>query len=329
MFWQQTASGATQAQQQLKPCDPGVDTASASAAAAAGAAKASIAKRCRATSAPAAAASASGAAAGPSSSSGRSQPRAAEVSSSTYVGINTDAVRPWAAPLLSAPLRLRLPPLPPGRCFADVYDLLLLIDQREQYGRYAAGARPLGRTDVLQRIAAGLAGQGLRVDSSVTLACGDVLWAAEHKLTRVRYVLDFFAERKSYDDLAASIMDGRYSSQKWFMAGDAGLAQPMYILEGSAADLHADGANRERLPGPLLRQCMPNRKLCDWFGPVVGVWAHVQCWAHGRRVWQVWRVTGDADLPSRCILWQAARPAFRAGGVHHESRVATLDCGVA
>jgi hypothetical protein len=40
--------------------------------------------------------------------------------------------------------------------------------------------------DVLQRIAAGLTSQGLRVDSTVTLACGDVLWAAEHKLTRVR-----------------------------------------------------------------------------------------------------------------------------------------------
>jgi hypothetical protein len=26
---------------------------------------------------------------------------------------------------------------------------------------------------------------------------------------------------------------------------DAGLAQPMYILEGSAADLQADGVNRE------------------------------------------------------------------------------------
>jgi hypothetical protein len=29
--------------------------------------------------------------------------------------------------------------------------------------------------------------------------------------------------------------------------GDAGLAQPMYILEGSAADLQADGPNRESL----------------------------------------------------------------------------------
>jgi ERCC4-type nuclease len=58
-------------------------------------------------------------------------------------------------------------------------------------------------------------------------------------------VLDVFAERKSYDDLAASIIDGRYSTQKWFMAGDAGLTQPMYVLEGSAADLQADGANRE------------------------------------------------------------------------------------
>jgi hypothetical protein len=60
-----------------------------------------------------------------------------------------DVARPWAAPLLSTPLQLRLPPLPPGQCFADCYELVLLIDQREQYGRYAAGARPLGRTGVL------------------------------------------------------------------------------------------------------------------------------------------------------------------------------------
>jgi hypothetical protein len=40
--------------------------------------------------------------------------------------------------------------------------------------------------DVLQRIAAGLSAQGLRVDSTVTLACGDVLWVAEHKITRAR-----------------------------------------------------------------------------------------------------------------------------------------------
>lgn len=62
-------------------------------------------------------------------------------------------------------------------------------------------------------------------------------------------MLDFIAERKSYDDLAASIIDGRYSAQKWFMAGDAGLGQCMYILEGSAADLKAYGTGGAALPG--------------------------------------------------------------------------------
>lgn len=56
------------------------------------------------------------------------------------------ATRPWAAPFLSQPLCLRLPSLGPGQVFSDVYELVLLIDQREQYGRTQAGARTLGRT---------------------------------------------------------------------------------------------------------------------------------------------------------------------------------------
>jgi hypothetical protein len=51
--------------------------------------------------------------------------------------------------------------------------------------------------------------QGLRVDSTVTLACGIGQSIRCCHVFR-RYVLDFFAERKSYD--AASIIDGRYST---------------------------------------------------------------------------------------------------------------------
>jgi hypothetical protein len=42
----------------------------------------------------------------------------------------------------------RLPPLPPGQRFADVYDVMLLIDQREQYCR-THGNRILSRTGAL------------------------------------------------------------------------------------------------------------------------------------------------------------------------------------
>jgi hypothetical protein len=38
------------------------------------------------------------------------------------------------------------------------------------------------------------------------------------------------------------------------MAGDAALLQPVYILEGSAADLQADGANRNPL-GTVVLAC--------------------------------------------------------------------------
>ena len=43
---------------------------------------------------------------------------------------------------------MRLPPLPPNTAFADAYTLILLIDQREQFERGAAGPSA-SRTDSL------------------------------------------------------------------------------------------------------------------------------------------------------------------------------------
>lgn len=45
------------------------------------------------------------------------------------------------------------------------------------------------------------------------------------------YILDFIVERKTADDLAASIMDGRYDEQK-FRLKHCGLNNVIYLIEG-------------------------------------------------------------------------------------------------
>ena len=46
------------------------------------------------------------------------------------------------------------------------------------------------------------------------------------------YVLDFITERKTADDLAASIMDGRYEEQKYRLK-NCGINNVVYLVEGS------------------------------------------------------------------------------------------------
>lgn len=48
----------------------------------------------------------------------------------------------------------------------------------------------------------------------------------------VDYVLDFIIERKTADDLAASIMDGRYEEQK-FRLKNCGINNVIYLVEGT------------------------------------------------------------------------------------------------
>ena len=50
--------------------------------------------------------------------------------------------------------------------------------------------------------------------------------------THTDYVLDFIVERKTADDLAASIMDGRYEEQKYRLK-TCGINNVVYLVEGS------------------------------------------------------------------------------------------------
>ena len=49
----------------------------------------------------------------------------------------------------------------------------------------------------------------------------------------IDYVLDFIVERKTADDLAASIVDGRYEEQKVRLK-NCGINNVIYLIEGKA-----------------------------------------------------------------------------------------------
>ena len=64
-----------------------------------------------------------------------------------------------------------------------------------------------------------------------SIRSGDALWLAVSRQGQ-EWVLDRLIERKSLDDLAGSIRQGRYARQKYFMRR-SGIRHLMYIVEGN------------------------------------------------------------------------------------------------
>ncbi|KAL9812575.1 putative ERCC4 domain, restriction endonuclease type II [Arabidopsis thaliana] len=98
----------------------------------------------------------------------------------------------------------RLPPLRFGEAFEEVYDVILILDDREQFATKGFVRR---------------------------LPVGDCIWLARHKYQQDEYVLDFIVERKNVDDMRSSIMDNRYKDQKLRLQR-SGIKKLIYILEG-------------------------------------------------------------------------------------------------
>ena len=133
----------------------------------------------------------------------------------------------------------RLPPISAGKTFADEYEVVLVVDNREQFGggRRAAGqSRSEHRLEEVRRIAAA---HGIAAEVG-HLECGDATWVARRRRgTHVAgaaddYVLDFAVERKSLEDLKLSIQDDRYRQQKFFLK-KSGLRNLGYLVEGDVA----------------------------------------------------------------------------------------------
>lgn len=68
------------------------------------------------------------------------------------------------------------------------------------------------------------------------LAVGDFMWTYIDPETGLEFVLDFIIERKTIEDLAKSILDGRYNEQKYRLK-NCGIRNIYYIFEGSSYTL--------------------------------------------------------------------------------------------
>ncbi|KAL2898501.1 Crossover junction endonuclease MUS81 [Bienertia sinuspersici] len=135
---------------------------------------------------------------------------------------------------------LRLPPLEDWEKFEDAYKVVLILDDREHFIRWAAHPFLYGMTSIMSKYKIFLSKSSLteriRAEFKIEiendrLPVGDAIWVARHKQLCTDYVLDFIVERKNIDDLRSSIKDNRYKDQKLRLQR-AGMKKIMYVVEG-------------------------------------------------------------------------------------------------
>lgn len=117
---------------------------------------------------------------------------------------------------------LVLPPLLFGERFVEAYEVILILDNREQFATQGSKSRKIIENIKTQ----------FHIQIEVRwLPVGDAIWIAKHKILGTEYVLDFIVERKKIDDLRVSIRDNRYKDQKLRLLR-CGLKKLMYVVEG-------------------------------------------------------------------------------------------------
>ncbi|KAK8963860.1 Crossover junction endonuclease MUS81 [Platanthera guangdongensis] len=118
------------------------------------------------------------------------------------------------------------PPRMLGHKFEEIYDVILILDDRENFG-----SRKGKVVDMIQ------AQFNILVEVR-RLPVGDGIWIARHKEYHTEYVLDFIVERKKVDDLSSSIRDNRYRDQKLRLQR-CGIQKLIYLVEGDLSALEA------------------------------------------------------------------------------------------
>ncbi|KDP40494.1 hypothetical protein JCGZ_24493 [Jatropha curcas] len=117
---------------------------------------------------------------------------------------------------------LSKPPLSLGERFEDMYEVILILDDREQFA-----VRGSKYSKLIENIC-----KEHKIKIVVRrLPVGDGIWIARHKYLGSEYVLDFIVERKKVDDLRSSIRDHRYKDQKLRLLR-CGLKKLIYLVEG-------------------------------------------------------------------------------------------------
>ncbi|KAK7323407.1 hypothetical protein VNO77_26879 [Canavalia gladiata] len=130
--------------------------------------------------------------------------------------------KPYKDELESKMNILNVPPLSLGERFEDAYDVILILDDREQFATQGSRSRKIIENICSQ----------FKIQIEVRrLPVGDGIWIARHKTLDSEYVLDFIVERKKIDDLRSSIRDNRYKDQKLRLLR-CGLKKLIYLVEG-------------------------------------------------------------------------------------------------
>ncbi|XBI31568.1 hypothetical protein VPH35_055123 [Triticum aestivum] len=111
---------------------------------------------------------------------------------------------------------LAMPPHQSNESFLKAYEVVLILDDRETFGRKVVG-------NIHSQISIPIEIKHLPV--------GDALWIARHKELDTEYFLDFIVERKNVDDFLGSIKDNRYKDQKLRLK-KCGLTKLIYLVEG-------------------------------------------------------------------------------------------------
>lgn len=117
---------------------------------------------------------------------------------------------------------LTMPPLRFGERFEEAYEVILILDDREQFATQGSRSRK-----IIENIRT-----EFKIQIEVRrLPVGDGIWIARHKHLGSEYILDFIIERKNVDDLRCSIRDNRYRDQKLRLLR-CGLKKLIYVVEG-------------------------------------------------------------------------------------------------
>ncbi|VVB17293.1 unnamed protein product [Arabis nemorensis] len=123
-----------------------------------------------------------------------------------------------------------LPPLTFGDVFEEAYQVVLILDDREQFATKGSRSRKIVDYTCSE----------FKIKIEVRrLPVGDCIWIARHKCLGTEYVLDFIVERKNIEDLRSSIRDNRYRDQKLRLQR-SGFKKLIYIIEGDPN--HSDAA---------------------------------------------------------------------------------------
>lgn len=139
---------------------------------------------------------------------------------------------------------------------AGTFELVLLVDTREQSSGVEQGLR---KTAIITE----LSKRGVQAEMRA-LPVGDFAWIARKKQPIItstdkspELLMDVVIERKRADDLASSIVDGRFKEQKHRLLR-SGVRKPTYLVEGL---VRADYS----VPYRNLLQAVTNSQVVDGF----------------------------------------------------------------